>query len=320
MAMGVRSYAIIGTGALGGYYGARLAHAGLDVHFLLHRDHDHVRRHGLIVRTVAGDGSLGPGQVQAWGRAADMPRCDVVCICLKTTQNAALAGILPQVLADGGVVVTLQNGLGVERAAAAIVGAESVIGGLCFLCSTKVGPGEIEQSDYGRIKFGEYARPGVTDRLRSIAADFARAGIEIDLCEDVMLARWQKLVWNVPFNGLSVVLDATTDRLVADPDIRELAESLMREVQAAAGACGHAIDKPFIEKMLADTVRMTPYRTSMKVDFDAHRPMELDAIYREPIRAATAAGCPVPRMQTLAAALGYLDRARRPLGHGCGPS
>jgi len=309
--MRVRSYAIIGTGALGGYYGARLAHAGLDVHFLLHSDHDHVRRRGLTVRTADGDFSLGPGRVQAWGRAEHMPRCDVVCICLKTTHNQALPGILPHVLADGGVVVTLQNGLGVERAAADLVGAESVIGGLCFLCSTKVGPGEIEQVDYGRIKFGEYARHGVTDRLRSIADDFARAGIEIDVCADVMLARWQKLVWNVPFNGLSVVLDATTDRLVADPDLRGLAESLMREVQGAAGACGYAIDEPFIEQMLADTEKMKPYRTSMKVDYDAGRPMELDAIYGEPIRAARAAGRSVPRMQTLHAQLRHLDRTRK---------
>ena len=87
-----RRYAIIGTGALGGYYGARLAHAGCDVHFLLHSDYDHVRQHGLICESIDGDFSI--AKPSAYRDTRDMPRCDVVCVALKTTQNHLLPAIL----------------------------------------------------------------------------------------------------------------------------------------------------------------------------------------------------------------------------------
>ena len=140
-----RSYAIIGTGALGGFYGARLHRAGAEVHFLLHSDHDHVRRHGLKVQSKNGDFHL--PQVNAHGRAEDMPRCDVVLVALKTTHNHLLPGILPHVVKDDGVVLVIQNGLGMEHDVARIVGPARVMGGLSFLCSNKVGPGHIRHLD-----------------------------------------------------------------------------------------------------------------------------------------------------------------------------
>jgi 2-dehydropantoate 2-reductase len=290
-------------------YGAKLQRAGHDVHFLVRSDYEHVRERGLTIESPQGDFHL--PQVQAYRRVDEMPACDVVCIALKTTQNHRLPDLLPAVTKSDGVVLVLQNGLGVEDAVARIVGPQRVIGGMCFLCSNKVGPGHIKHLDYGAITIGEYradgSAGGVTDRMRQLADDFERAGIPMRLAEDLLTARWKKLMWNVPYNGLTVVLDCTTADIMRDPESRTLAEELMHEIAAAAAASGRTISPGFIQKMLDDTAKMVPYRTSMKVDYDERRPMEVEAIFGAPLRAAEAAGARCPRLAMLYRLLKFLD-------------
>ncbi len=217
--MHYQNYAVIGTGALGGYYGARLQQAGADVHFLLRSDYAYVKEHGLKIESAEGDFSL--PQVNAYRRVEAMPPCDIILIALKTTQNAALPELLPPLLREDSLVVVLQNGLGLEDEVAKIVGADKVIGGLCFICSNKVGVGHICHLDYGRITLGEYTADqsvgGLTGRLQKLGADMEAARIPITLSDDLLTARWKKLVWNIPYNGLSVVLDARTNELMQDP-------------------------------------------------------------------------------------------------------
>lgn len=296
-----RSYAILGTGALGGYYGCRLAHGGADVHFLLHSDFDHVRQHGLKCESVDGDFSIAKPRI--YRNAQDMPACDVVCVCLKTTQNHLLPALLPKT----GLVLVMQNGLGVEDAIAGIVGAERVAGCLCFIASNKVGPGHIKHLGYGYVQLGEFATRGVSDRLRDIAGDFERAGISAKVVEDLRISRWQKLVWNIPYNGLSVVLNASTDELMTNPATRSLIEQIMHEVVADANACGVPVGNEIIAKMLANTEKMLPYRTSMQIDFEARHPMEVETMFGNPLRAAQAAGASSPLLAALYAQLKFLD-------------
>ncbi|HUJ11008.1 MAG TPA: putative 2-dehydropantoate 2-reductase [Verrucomicrobiae bacterium] len=305
-----RSYAIIGTGALGGFYGARLQRAGCEVHFLLHSDYDYVHEHGLVCESKDGDFSL--PKVHAYRDAKDMPRCDVVCVCLKATQNHLLPKLIPPVVKENGAVVLMQNGLGVEDEIAKIVGAVRVMGGLCFLCSNKIGPGHIRHLDYGMVTLGEFAERGVSDRMRLIGSDFERAGIPVQLAEDLMVARWQKLVWNIPYNGLSVILNANTDALMADQHTRHLVEQIMRETVTDATAVGVTMEPGFVEKMLEYTDKMKPYRTSMKIDFDEHRPMEVEAIFGNPLRAARQAGARSPLIGMLYAQLKFIDRQELP--------
>ncbi len=303
------SYAIIGAGALGGFYGARLQRAGCDVHFLLHSDYEHVRKHGLICESKDGDFTL--PRVNAYCDARDMPRCDVVCVCLKTTQNHLLPELLPPLAQGDAAVFVMQNGLGIEDEVAKIVGPQRVMGGLCFLCSNKIGPGHIRHLDYGDVRIGEYSADGtpigVTNRMRQIAADFERAGISTELSPDLLLARWEKLVWNIPYNGLSVALDSTTDHLMADPHTRALVQELMSEVVTDAAACGRRIAPEFVQDMLDRTDRMKPYRTSMKIDYDERRPMEVEAIFGNPFRAAQQAGAQSPLIGMLYRQLKFLD-------------
>jgi 2-dehydropantoate 2-reductase len=307
-----RSYAIIGTGALGGFYGARLQRAGCDLHFLLHSDYEHVRRHGLVCESK--DGNFTLPKVKTYADVREMPKCDVVCVCLKTTQNHLLPQLLPPIVKDDGVVLVMQNGLGIEEQIAGIVGAERVMGGLCFLCSNKVGPGHIHHLDYGLVALGEFATRGISERMRAIADDLRRAGIPIELAEDLAVVRWHKLVWNIPYNGLSVVLDATTAELMTNPHTRQLVEAIMREVVTDARACGAAVTDDIVQKMLSNTEKMSPYRTSMKIDHDERRPMEIEAIFGNPLRAAQQAGARSPLLEELYHQLKFLDARNLAVG------
>jgi 2-dehydropantoate 2-reductase len=308
-----RRYAVIGTGAIGGFYGAKLQQAGFDVHFLLNRDYQWVRDRGLVVESVNGDFTL--PEVNAYQQPQKMPKCDVVIVALKTTANYLLPQLLPPVVKDNGVVVLLQNGLGAEEEVAQIVGSNRVMGGLCFICSNKIGPGHIRHSDYGAIELGDYGegyRPrGITDRMQAIAGDFNRAGITILDSEDLLASRWKKLVWNIPFNGLSVILDAKTDALIADRATRSLAEDLMQEVVNGAAAYDRAIAPEFVQDMLDKTVKMKPYLTSMKLDYDRRQPLEVEAIFGNPLKKAAKAGVRLPKIETLYQQLVFLDRRNR---------
>jgi 2-dehydropantoate 2-reductase len=290
------NFSVIGTGAVGGFYGGLLQQAGFDVHFLLNRDFNHVRAHGLRIDSTLGNFRL--PDVHAYDDPRDMPQCDVVIVALKATANTALKNILPHLVKEDGIVLTLQNGLGSEEEVADMVGTERVLGGLCFLCSNKIAPGYIHHLDYGLITLGEYRADGtpggITPRLKKVAAQMESAQIPIRLVEDLPLARWKKLVWNIPFNGLSVVRNQLTDQLIKQSESRKRCEMLMFEVADAAAACCRPIETEFIEKMLRDTEKMEPYAPSMKLDFDRGNSMEIEAIYGNPLRAAEAAGVSMP--------------------------
>ena len=196
--MSKRRYAVIGTGAIGGYYGARLQAAGFEVHFLLRSDYEVVQEQGLTIDSC--DGNFKLPTVNAYREATAVPPCDVVVIALKATQNHLLPKLLPLVVSENSVVVLLQNGLGAEDQIAEIV-KTPIIGGLCFICANKVAPGHILHLDYGSVKLAQYSpegKPcGITEILNAIAQDFQSAGINAEMSEDLLLTRWEKLAWNI---------------------------------------------------------------------------------------------------------------------------
>ncbi len=308
-----RRYAVVGTGALGGYYGACLQRAGFDVHFLLNRDYEVVAQQGLIIQSIQGDFKL--PQVQAYPTTEAMPSCDVILIALKAVHNAVLPAILPPLLQPQSIVLVLQNGLGGEQYVASLIGSERVMGGLCFISSNKIGPGHIHHLDYGLINLADYGdgyqAQGLTHPMQMIASDFEAAGIPVQLSPDLFSARWQKLVWNIPFNGLSVILNATTDQMMSNPMTRSLIEAVMQEVAHAAVGCGAIVPDTVIPDLLVKTEQMVSYRTSMKIDYELGRPLEVEAILGFPLKIAHQQGISLPRIQTLYHLLSYLDSSNR---------
>lgn len=308
---------IIGTGAIGGFYGLMLARAGFDVHFLLRSEYAVVSEQGLRVNSSV-HGALHLHPVQAYADAADMPPCDWLLVGTKSTGNVELAPTLAQVAAPDAKVVLLQNGLDVEDSLREHLPASlHLLGGLCYIGVHRSGPGVVEHQALGRVNLGYHSGSAANDENRQKeiveagAALFHKAGIESQAMANVHQARWHKLVWNVPFNGLSVLLKAGTTNLMADASSRELIQALMAEVIQGAHACGHEIPASYAEQMFAMTETMDDYLPSMYHDYMHKRPLELAAIYARPLSAAKAAGCELPRMQALHQALSFIDRHNR---------
>lgn len=289
--------AIVGSGAIGTYYGARLALAGADVRFLLRGDLVAVQARGsLLIHEKDRTTELRP--VQVFGATAEIGEVDLVIVTLKTTANAQLGGMLPPLLGPRTAIFTLQNGLGSDEHLAALFGAERILGGLAFIASTRTGPGEVTCYHPGSITLGEFGRPPA-ERTRALEALLTRAGVKVRVVDSLLSARWHKLVWNIPFNGLAVAHNLTTDLICADPSLAGEVRALMAEVRQAAAHFGFPIAEEFVRQQFDVTPPMGPYQPSSLVDFRAGREVELEAIWGEPLRRAQAAGVPVPRLASL---------------------
>ncbi len=288
----------MGSGALGAYYGARMMQAGADVRFLMRGDLDAVRARGTIIiheptRTVE------VGRVAAFATPSEIGPVDLVVVALKTTLGGAMRGLVEPLLGARTAVLTLQNGLGVDEFLAGMLGAERIMGGLVFMAVTRTGPGEVKCFHPGSVSGGEYGRPPA-DRTRALAALLSASGMRAQVVENLLEARWRKLVWNIPFNGLTIAEGGvTTDRICADPRLAAEARALMHEVQAAAGAFGFTIDQGFIDRQFEVTPPMGPYQPSSLVDFLAGREVEVEPIWGEPLRRARSAGIETPRLAHL---------------------
>ncbi|MDY4890837.1 MAG: 2-dehydropantoate 2-reductase [Prevotella sp.] len=288
-------YAIIGTGAIGGYYGGKLANAGFDVHFLLHSDYDYVRQHGIQVNSCNGDFHLDAPNI--YNNVEEMPKVDVVIVALKSTNNHLLRQLLAPLLNPGTLVLMIQNGIGIEPDVEKLFPDAWLAAGLAFICSNKTKPGIVDHLFYGNINIGNYSAPKPV--IDTLISDFDKAGVKaFDV--DYLEARWKKAVWNMPFNGMSVVLNAQTDQLLADASTRTLIKAQMMEVVMAANALGvENIDEAFADKMIANTDAMVPYSPSMKLDHDYHRPMEVYYLYTRPIQEAASAGVDMTLLKDL---------------------
>jgi 2-dehydropantoate 2-reductase len=297
-------YGIVGVGAIGGFYGGKLAHSGLDVHFLSHSDYQFVKERGLQIDSC--DGSFHLDKVNVYQNAGDMPKCDVVVVGLKTTNNHLLRELLPPLLHERTVVILIQNGIGVEADVQAMFPETQLVGGLAFICSAKTEPGRVRHQCYGSVNLANYSCRDEA-LFTSVLNDFTNAGIAA-ASVPYEEARWKKAVWNMPFNGMTVALNTRTDLLLKNPATRQLIRDLMMEVVEASRALGvTGVDEAFVEKMIDMTDNMTPYSPSMKLDFDFHRPMEIHYLYTRPIEIARAAGYRMHKLEMLEAELRFLQ-------------
>lgn len=297
-------YAVIGTGAIGGYYGAKLAHNGQEVHFLLHRDYDYVCEYGLQVDSC--NGSFHLDHPSVYRQTSDMPQCDVVLVCLKSINNHLLRELLPPLLHDNTIVVLIQNGIGVEQDVQLYFSDVQLVAGLAFICSAKTKPGVVNHQCYGQINLGNYSCRDEA-QLRRLTDEFNNSGVKAGLV-DYQEARWKKAVWNMPFNGMTVALHTQTDLLLKQLSTRQLIREQMLEVITTAQFLGvENIDESFADKMIQMTDEMVPYSPSMRLDYDFRRPMEIDYLYTRPLQIAREAGHPMPKLEMLEAELRFLE-------------
>jgi 2-dehydropantoate 2-reductase len=306
--MGLR-IGIIGAGAIGTYYGAKLAHAGSDVHFLMRGDLSEIRRDGIFVR---GEGeNFRVAKINCYNSTKEIGACDLVVIAVKATSNSDLVDLVPPILHERTMVLTLQNGLGNDEFLAEHFGAERVLGGLCFIALNRPSRTQIERYAYGHIVLGEFERKAQT-RTHEVAAEFNRAGVTCTVVDDLALERWGKLIWNIPFNGLSILAGGIgTASVIDDTDLRHSTLALMDEVIAAANKCGYALPSDAWREHMKRTEMMGAYKPSTLQDWETGRALEIEAIWGEPLRRAKAAGAEMPRTEMIYALLKKLDQVRR---------
>ena len=298
--------AILGSGALGLYYGAKLAHSGVSVSFLARRDLVHLQQKGLQIRCTEGDFHLPHAKVYA--ESQEIGPVDLVIVAIKTTSNASLAQLLPPLIGPETSVCTLQNGLGNEELIGSLVGRNRILCGVCHVCVSRPSPGVASNMSGGNIRFSDLTE-GDTPRAQSIAQLFEQAGIRCSVAPSVGSARWYKLVWNVPFNGLSIAEGGIdTAQILANPKLHAATLTLMNEVMAASTALGFPQDLEHPNQEIARTRQMGAYQPSSLLDYLAQKPVELESIWGEALRQGTAAGVLMPELTKLYQKLKQLVR------------
>lgn len=304
--------AVIGAGAVGCYYGARLAEAGHEVHFLMRRDYEAVAARGLRIESVDGDVFLDHPHIAR--TSAEIGAVDWVICALKATAVEEARDLVAPCVGEGTRILLIMNGLGLEERFAEWFGRSRVFGGLAFTCINRGEPGTVHHIDYGPVTLAHLEDDPA--EIEAALALWRGAKVKTLGAPCLLAARWAKLAWNVPFNGLTVTAGGvTTDRVLEMPGLREAAHAVMREVIAAGNAdlAAHGLDArldedAIVADLIGRTDVMAAYRPSTMVDFLAGLAMEVDAMFEEPLRRARALGVPTPYLALITAQMASLDR------------
>ncbi len=301
---------VVGTGAIGGFYGGKLAQAGALVSTLCRSDYEVVKSKGITVTSTLGDFHFTPEKViRDLGEYGTPP--DYILVGLKVLPEIDTAAIIKKVVGADTTIVLLQNGVEIEEPVARAFPYNEIISGLAFICATRTSPGHIEHTDFGRLVIGRFPA-GKSAKAEELATLFNDSGVVCEVSEDVVTARWRKLVWNAPFNPISVLGGgADTKTMVENPESLELARNIMEEVCLIAEAAGHPLPEEIVQQNIDGTRAMAPYKSSMLVDFEAARPMEVEAILGNGLRVAKRHRVSAPHMESLYGLLKLVDKKIR---------
>jgi 2-dehydropantoate 2-reductase len=312
--------AVFGAGAVGAFFGGLLQRGGAEVHFIARGDNlAALRRDGILSRSLR-LGEIPVAPVHAEADARRVGTCDVVLICVKAHQTPAILDDLAALVGDDTTIVTLQNGVESDEPVAERFGAKRVIPGVVYVGATLEEPGIVShvaagtiaigpRSDEGRASHSEAAdlsgppRRAAVDHVQRAAGALALSGQPVKVVDDIQSERWVKLLWNASFNPVSAITARTPRELVEVPSTRALLIELMREVIAVARAQGLPLDESLIAEQLSWTERASAIRTSMMVDRERGRGMEIDALVGVVVRIGTRHGVPTPFSRSMLALL-----------------
>ncbi|MBF0589307.1 MAG: 2-dehydropantoate 2-reductase [Magnetococcales bacterium] len=308
------SILVVGMGAVGGYYGARLAQAGAKVSGVCRSDFDTIATYGIYIKSIAGDRHFRPEQLYRTPAQCPTPP-DIVMVTLKSLPEIDLPAMIKPVVGPNTSIMLLQNGVEIEAPIAAAFPDNEIISALAFICVSREKPGHVHHEDYGRVAIGSFPS-GHSQRVDELADLLNQAHVPCSVTDNIITARWKKLVWNAPFNPISVLAGGlNTQEILGEPELVQLAEKVMQEVCSIAAATGHPLEEDIVRRNLTDTKKMRAYRTSMLLDFEAGRKMEVEAILGNATRAAERLKVETPHMQTLYALLKGIVKPPRSATH-----
>ncbi|MCH9698143.1 MAG: 2-dehydropantoate 2-reductase [Gammaproteobacteria bacterium] len=287
---------IAGAGAIGCYYGSLLANAGQSVSLLVRSGYDHIKQHGVEIDSIHGEWNFKPAHVIQ--HAAELPlTADYVLVTTKVTEQVDRAGLIRDAISPDTTIVLIQNGIDIEQEVAHAFPDNHLISGLAFICATRCQPGFVKHTAYGRLVIGDYPN-GIREKTRRFAELFKNSGIDCNITDDVVTARWQKTVWNAPFNPVSVLSDGLDTQSVLQTR-EDYLRAIMTEVTEIAAALNHPLRDDIVDINIESTRSMPPYKTSMLLDYERGQCMETEAILGNAVRAAHGAGIEAPYLTSL---------------------
>jgi 2-dehydropantoate 2-reductase len=283
---------IIGTGAIGCLYGSQLSEAGLEVTLINQRLAQ--TKATIRIDSPWGNGLFTPHQV--YENIAEAGSADILIISTKTTATPAL--IAETAVLPAPTILLLQNGIHIEQEWQTAFPEAHIISGLAFVCCFRNTPWHVTHQDYGRLIIGDFPH-GTSPMTTLLTHAWQGVGVPVIASEKIQLARWKKLLWNAAFNPMSVVLGQDTQEILSTAAGEAQARAIMHEVQKLAAADGYTLTDEDIQRNITDTRVMTPYKTSMLLDYENKRPLETEAILGNALRFAAAQQIEVPHIQLI---------------------
>jgi 2-dehydropantoate 2-reductase len=293
---------IIGAGAIGGFYGAKLSQSGAEVTLLCRSDYDQVKKNGMEIKSYLGDFNFKPHQIiRNSNEYKDVP--DYVLVTTKVLPEINLKELLSPVIKKDTAIVLIQNGIHIEQAFVDLFPNQELISILAFVCVSKIDKGKIFHQDYGKLIIGNFPRL-YSKKAEHLAYLWKKSGIDVELSQDILKDRWKKLIWNAAFNPISVLSGGyNTSEILKNYATKNLAINVMNEVLLLSKLDGVLIEEDVIEKNISMTEKMKPYKTSMLLDFEANRKLEIEAILGNALKFAKEKSIAVPYISTLYALL-----------------
>jgi 2-dehydropantoate 2-reductase len=293
---------VIGAGAIGSYYSAKLAQVGVEVSLWCRSDYDFIQKNGIKIESYQGDFHFTPHKIlKNLDEAND--DFDYILIATKALPSIDICGLIKNILQAKTKIILIQNGIHVEKNIAKNFPNNEIISGLAFIAVSRKSAGVIYHQEYGKLTIGSYGNKA------SIAVHFLenlwqKSGVEIIVSDKILLERWKKLVWNGAFNPLSVILGGKNTVEILNNDLAiNLAKNIMQEICELARADDCELPNDVIEKNIVATQKMKPYKTSMLLDFEAGRQMEVEAILGNAVKFAQSKSMLIPYLSTIYAIL-----------------
>lgn len=295
---------VVGAGAVGAYFGARLSQGGADVTVICRSDYDAVSSEGYTFSSPDGDFTFRPKVFRDISESAET--FDYVLVAFKALPENKIAEIIKDAVSPGTAIVLIQNGIDIEADTVAAFPDNELISALAYIGVLRTGPGKIKHQSGGRLKIG-VCPAGKSRKAEILSSIFEKAGTECGVYEDIQSQRWHKVIWNASFNPVSALTRADTKQILENEESKQLILRLMAELIQVAEAHGYPQPEDTVENFLKYSSAATAYKTSMLLDCENGRPMEVEAIVGNAVRAAEAKNISLPALKSVYALIKLLN-------------
>lgn len=295
--MNEKSVLVIGSGGIGGLYGALLHKAGWQVDMVARSDHAIIASQGLQVDSILGNLSFKPRNV--YSSVAQAGPAQWILLAIKMLPSTDIASLIAPAVGPDTCICLIANGLDIEVPLVRAYPTNSLVSGVAFVGSSRVKGGHVKHSAYGGLILGSYLQNN-DECCKDLINAFGRSGIKVSVSQDIALERWKKSIWNASFNPLSVLTNgADTGRLLGTPEAEKLVRTIMAEVVACGRAEGYSLPDELIDKNIATTKAMSAYLTSMALDYLNGHEIELEAILGSVVHYGRKHQISIPHLETL---------------------